>query len=214
MAAIVKLPSGNWRAQVRRKRSYVSNTFRRRADAEAWALEVERTIDKGLDPKATSPKQVHTFSDIVDLHVRDMQEVGKKIGRSKEAVLKSLKISLGMYRVEDINRTALIEYGKKRAKAGAGPATLAIDLSFIGTLLTHAAAVHGVTTSPQEVKLARVALADWAWSAVQTNETGDPTQAGIGQAYPVLRAETPPTDPDAQNHSICSGNGHEARRDM
>ena len=158
MAAIVKLPSGNWRAQVRRKRSYVSNTFRRRADAETWALEVERTIDKGLDPKATSPKQVHTFSDVVTLHVRDMQEVGKKIGRSKEAVLKSLKISLGMYRVEDINRTALIEYGKKRAKAGAGPATLAIDFSFIGTLLTHAAAVHGVPTSPQEVKLARVAL--------------------------------------------------------
>jgi integrase len=158
MAAITKLPSGNWRVQVRRKKSYVSNTFRRKIDAEAWALEAERTIDKGLDPTATASKSVYTFSDIIDLHIRDLQEVGKRIGRSKEAVLKSLKISLGTYQVEDINRTLLIEFGKKRAKAGAGPATLAIDLSFIGTLLTHAAAVHGVTTSPQEVRLARVAL--------------------------------------------------------
>lgn len=87
-----------------------------------------------------------------------MQEVGKRMGRSKEAVLKSLKISLGALKIADVTRTALIDYGKKRAKAGAGPSTLAIDFSFIGILLTHAAAVHGVSTSPQEVKLARVAL--------------------------------------------------------
>ena len=51
----------------------------------------------------------------------------------------------------------LIDYGKKRAKQGALPATLAIDIPFIGTLLTHAAAVHGIAVSPEEVRLARVA---------------------------------------------------------
>ena len=94
----------------------------------------------GLDPKAVSPKAVRMFSDIVDLHVQDMQEVGKPIGRSKRAVLESLKIALGSYKVEERNRAALIEFGKKRAKAGAGPSTLAIDLFSVGTLLTHAAA--------------------------------------------------------------------------
>ena len=44
MPVIVKLPSGSWRAQVRRKGMYVSNSFRRHADASAWALEAERTI--------------------------------------------------------------------------------------------------------------------------------------------------------------------------
>jgi hypothetical protein len=34
----------------------------------------------------------------------------------------------------------------------------AIDTSFIGTLLTHAAAVYGIAVSPEEVGLARVAL--------------------------------------------------------
>lgn len=62
---IVKLPSGNWRAQVRRKGKYISNTFRRRADADAWALETERTIDKGIDPKTVNLRIVTTFSEII-----------------------------------------------------------------------------------------------------------------------------------------------------
>ena len=48
MSVIVKLPSGNWRAQVRRKGRYVSGTFRRQRDAKEWALEAERSIDRGL----------------------------------------------------------------------------------------------------------------------------------------------------------------------
>ena len=153
MAAIVKLPSGNWRAQVRRKGKYVSNSFKRRADADVWAIEAERTIDKGLDPR-----KVRSFGDIIDLHVQDMLGVGKIIRRSKRAVLESLKIALGGYRLEELTRLTLIEYGKKRAKQGAGPATLAVDFSFTGTLMTHAAAVHGISVFPEQVKLARVAL--------------------------------------------------------
>ncbi len=140
------------------QRKVYHNTFRRIADADTWALETERTIDKGIDPKAVNPRTVTTFSEIIDLHIQDMLEVGKRIRRSKSAVLESLKLTLGEYRLQEITRSLLIDYGKKRAKQGAGPATLAIDVSFIGTLLTHAAAVHGIAVSPEEVKLARVAL--------------------------------------------------------
>ena len=142
-------------AQVRRKGKYISNTFRRRADADTWALEAERTIDKGFDPKAIISNSVKTFGEVIDIHVQDMLEVGKKIRRSKNAVLESLKLTLGSYKLREMTRSALIDYGKKCAKRRAGPATLAIDISFIGTLLTHAAAVH---VSPEEVRLARVAL--------------------------------------------------------
>jgi len=48
----------------------------------------------------------------------------------------------------------LIEFGRKRAKQGAGPATLAIDLSFVRRIITHAAAVHGVEVSAEEARLA------------------------------------------------------------
>jgi hypothetical protein len=128
MPVIVKLTSGNWRAQVRRKGKYISNSLRRRSDADTWALEVERTIDKGFDPKAVNPRSVQIFGEIIDLHIQDMLEVGKTIRRSKNAVLESLKLTLGGYRLQEITRSALIEYGKKRAKQGAGPATLIFGL--------------------------------------------------------------------------------------
>lgn len=38
MATYAKLGSGNWRVQVQRKRYYVSETFRRRKDAEEIAF--------------------------------------------------------------------------------------------------------------------------------------------------------------------------------
>jgi len=57
-----------------------------------------------------------------------------------------------------LNRERLIAYGRKRAGEGAGPATLAIDFSFLHTVITHAAAVHGIEASTEQVKLARKAL--------------------------------------------------------
>jgi hypothetical protein len=44
----------------------------------------------------------------------------------------------------------LIEFGRTRAKQGAGPATLAIDMSFIRTIIMHAAAVHRIEVSAEE----------------------------------------------------------------
>ena len=47
MPTFTKLKSGSWRVQVRRKSEYVANTFVRRRDAEEWAIDVERSIDRG-----------------------------------------------------------------------------------------------------------------------------------------------------------------------
>ncbi|WP_454634474.1 site-specific integrase [Bradyrhizobium cenepequi] len=55
-----------------------------------------------------------------------------------------------------MTRERLIEFG--RATEGAGPATLAIDFSFIRTILLHAAALHGISVSVENVQLARAAL--------------------------------------------------------
>jgi hypothetical protein len=60
MSVIVKLPSGSWRAQVRRKGKYVSDTFRRQRDAEE-ALEAERDFDRGLVPRVVPRNAVRTM---------------------------------------------------------------------------------------------------------------------------------------------------------
>jgi hypothetical protein len=92
-------------------------------------------------------RNVRTFGDLIDLHDEDMREVGRPPRRSKAAVMASLKTELGSVKLPALNRERLIEFGRKRAKQGAGPATLAIDMSFIRTIVTHAAAVHGIEVS-------------------------------------------------------------------
>jgi len=158
VATFTQLTSGNWRVQVRRKTRYVAETFRRRKDGEEWALEMERNIDRNGSSKPRAVRNVRTFGDLIDLHDEDMHEVGKPPRRSKAAVMASLKTELGSVKLPALNRERLIEFGRQRAKQGAGPATLAIDMSFIRTIITHAAAVHGIEVSAEEARLARVAL--------------------------------------------------------
>ncbi len=146
MATFTKLNSGSWRAQVRRKGKYVNETFLRRKDAEEWALEVERRIDRGEPAIARSSRDAKTFGDLIKLHREDLQEVGKRIGRSKGVSLTFLEHRLGRLRIPELDRGRLIQFGKERAREGAGPVTIGIDLGYIKTILLHAAAVHGVHT--------------------------------------------------------------------
>jgi integrase len=152
-----RLKSGSWRVQVRRKGKYVNNTFLRRRDAEEWALETERRIDRG-EPTG-SRREARTFGDLVQLHRADLQEVGKRYGRSKTASLAFLERRLGRLRLPELDRERLIQFGKERAREGAGPVTLGIDLGYIKTILAHAAAVHGIVVCTEDIGLARIALA-------------------------------------------------------
>ena len=159
MATFTKLKSGSWRVQVRRKGKYVNETFLRRKDAEEWALDVERRVDRGDPALVRSSREARTFGNLISLHCEDLKEVGKPIGRSKAASLNLLQKRLGRLRLPELDRARIIQFGKERAREGAGPVTLGIDLGYIKTILSHAAAVHGVTLSTEPIALARVALA-------------------------------------------------------
>ncbi len=89
MATTHKLPSGQWRAQIRRHGHSLSRTFRLKADADAWVCEQESRIDKGETPMGGLPLRRETFADLIELHLADMSEVG----RSKGAALLRLKDS-------------------------------------------------------------------------------------------------------------------------
>lgn len=158
MATFNKLPSGYWRAQVRRKGQYVSKTFRLKSEAEAWAIDTERTVRAGKDPEAIQIDPKALFGTLIDLHIADLAEVGKPLLRSKAMCLEKLRRDLGLERLSNITRERLIAYAKQRARDGAGPVTISMDIGYIKTLLVHAAAVHGVEVPTEQVTLARVAL--------------------------------------------------------
>lgn len=143
---------------VRRKGIYKSETFRRRKDAERWALDTECRIDRGESVFRKHVHNVSTFADLIDIHVADMREVNKPLRRSKAYSLKILKENLGKTHIDKLNREILIDYGRYRSRSGAGPVTLSSEFSYINTIITHAAAVHGVVATTEAVDLARVAL--------------------------------------------------------
>lgn len=144
LATFVQLPSGNWRVQIRRKGRYVSESFRRQKDAQEWALDAERRIDRGETPSSRAKIDPATFGDLIDLHLEDLKEVGRTTRRSKTFCLGQLRENLDNVRLGDLDRERLIKYGRGRARNGAGPVTLSIDFTFIKTLIAHAAAVHGI----------------------------------------------------------------------
>lgn len=158
MPSFSKLPSGHWRVQIRRRGRSASKTFRLKTDAERWGLQQELRLESGDTPASSSPAPLKNLASLIDLHLNDMAEVGKASQRSKDATLQRLKKHIGSLRLPQLTREHWVEFGRTRAKAGAGPATLAIDLSFINTVFQHAAAIYGFEVPIEQLRLARIAL--------------------------------------------------------
>ena len=59
------------------------------------SLEAERRSDQGREISAPIITGFHSFAQLIDLHLFDMREVGKPLGRSKEYTLRILRKHLG-----------------------------------------------------------------------------------------------------------------------
>ncbi len=68
-----------------------------------------------------------------------------------------MRRDLGDVALKNLTREQLIGFGKARAREGAGPVTVGMDIGYIRTILVHATAIHGITTPTETVMLARVA---------------------------------------------------------
>lgn len=108
MATLTKLPSGSWRAQVRRKGRYISETFAKREDARRWATAAEGDIDRGGRPKKSKITELKTLADVIDLHITDLKSIGRGIGRTKLDMLEMLK-------KDPIGRKTLAELDRLRS---------------------------------------------------------------------------------------------------
>lgn len=158
MASIRQLASGHWQVQIRLKGRTATETFLRHDHAREWASNAEAQIDKGKAPSARRARSLKTFGSLIDLHIDDMKDVGKPPQRSKTATLEMLQRRLGALTLAQLDRERLIRFGRDRAKEGAGPVTIGMDIGAIKLVIGHAAAVHGIEVSVEAVQLARLAL--------------------------------------------------------
>jgi hypothetical protein len=130
MATFVKLPSGSWRAVVRRKGVYISETFHQREDARRWATAPSGPSTKARRPKTTRIADKKTFGHLIDLHIADLKSVAKPIGRTKLEAAELLKPILGE---EEISPNSIAEGHRLRRAAqrsGAGPVTVGMYIGY------------------------------------------------------------------------------------
>ena len=160
MASIIQV-GGKWRALIRRKGhpSYCQ-TFPTKAQAQVWARGIEADIDRGraLAPKAVLGRVV-LVSDLIDTY-RKLREKSRPIAdtANEHYMLKALQRRLGGLDAALLAPADLVAYAEaRRDEDGAGPYTVNMDISKLGTVL-RLAGVHLKITLPDVVGQARPLL--------------------------------------------------------
>lgn len=151
MAHVAKSGRG-WRALIRRKgRKSISKSFPTKAAAMEWARRIETEIDNG-QPVATGRE---TIGDLIDTY-RALRDATRPIAdtSNEHYMLLRLARDLGDIEAARLSIDDLIGFAMSRRDEGAGPYTVNMDLSKLGTIIRYAS--HGL---PDVVGAARPKLA-------------------------------------------------------
>lgn len=127
-------------------------TFATKTAARDWARAVEQSIAAGRNA-ATD-----TLGALID---RYSEEIGRlrPFGRSKAGAIAKLKAGIGHRRVDRLAAQDIIEHAHVRRAEGAGPVTVNVELSYLGTILRTARALWRLQVSDECVREARQGLA-------------------------------------------------------
>jgi integrase len=148
---------GKWRAQVRRKgHKSQCKTFRTKAQAEAWVRQRESDIDSG---EATPQFGDLTIHDVIVAyrHLRDgARPISDK--STEHYTLEKLDAGLGALKVASVSPDDLVAFATmRRDEDGAGPYTINMDVSKLGTVMRYGGAALKVPL-PDIVGAARPTL--------------------------------------------------------
>ena len=138
MASIMKIGS-SWRALIRRKgHKPQCKTFRNKAQADVWARQREAEIDRG--EVATAPGAL-TVGDLLSSY-RELRDQSRPIAdtSNEHYMLTHLESGLGERRVSTLSSQDLVAFCQMRKEEGAGPYTINMEVSKLGTALRYAGA--------------------------------------------------------------------------
>lgn len=156
MASIIRI-DGKWRAQIRRKGHPAKcRTFKTRAAADAWVRQVEGDIDKGLTPSESSTV---TVGQVIAAY-RKLRDSARPIldSSTEHYTLRKLAAGIGHLVAARVTPDDLKAYAvMRRDEDRAGPYTINMDVSKLGTVLRYGAAVLRISL-PDVVGSARPLL--------------------------------------------------------
>jgi integrase len=169
-----------WRAHVRRQGApSQSRIFDTKREAERWARDQEARIDRG---ERVTPAVRVTFGEMLTAYRTNV--VGR-MGRSKDQALAHIEELLGEYRLAELKPKTFLTFAGKREQEGAGPTTILIDLSYVGTVLRHAAVLleadEAAARARVSLETARVMLRHSGRVGASMQRDRRPTDAELGQ---------------------------------
>lgn len=132
MATFSLLPSGKWRAQVRKAGISRGATFATKREARDWATAIEAQANHvAAGGYAPVPKSV-TVADLIEKYE---DAAPRAFAKTKAATLQMLKREIGKTKLANLNAVVLRDFVDRREAAGAGGVTIAADLSYLSAVL-------------------------------------------------------------------------------
>ena len=137
MASLTNL-NGRWRALVRRKgHPAFCQTFGTKAQAMAWARQIEAEIDRGQAPSAEVVLGRRLLvGELIDAY-RKLRATSRPISdaANEHYMLKTLQAHLGTLDAARMQVADLVAYAQARSEGGAGPYTINMDVGKLGTVM-------------------------------------------------------------------------------
>ncbi|MEY8140968.1 tyrosine-type recombinase/integrase [Falsihalocynthiibacter sp. CO-5D18] len=176
MATISKLPSGKYRAQVRKHGVYKARTFDRKSDATHWASDVERAIAGGSTADTIEPPKDMTLAHVIAAYTNQVT-----VGRTNLANLERIAKRIGSTSIRKLNAVDVQGFVEGRLAEGVGGATLAGDLSALSSVLKWARHFKRIDVNPDLAKDARTSLTTARVDTRSNERTRVPTQDEIAR---------------------------------
>lgn len=136
MASITKIGS-SWRALIRRKgHKNLCKTFKVKAQAEAWARQRESEIDRG---EIVALPGALLLKEVIQAY-RNLRDSSRPIAdtSNEHYMLKHLSEGLGDKRAGGLTPQDLVDFATMRKEEGAGPYTVNMEVSKLGTAMRYA----------------------------------------------------------------------------
>lgn len=136
MASISKI-NGQWRALIRRKgHQPVSKYFATKAAASEWAADIEKQIKEG---RVVQTSAELTVAELIARYRKLRDEARPILDTSNEHyMLKALVRTLGNRKAARLTVEDLVGWATQRKDEGAGPYTVNMELSKLGTVYRYA----------------------------------------------------------------------------
>ena len=150
MATITKLPSGKYRAQVRRQGVYRARSFSRKIDAQGWAVEIERAIEGGQSSGLMRPAAGMTLDVLIDAYLTQV-----KLPRAAELTLRQIGRRIGQIGIRQLNVMHIQDWIRDRQDAGLQTASILRPLGRLSTMLQWARDIKSIEINPEIVVDAR-----------------------------------------------------------